>query len=66
MHAMMESSHNTLNEARKSAWDRVTQCTMMTETFIGYACRVHYDVNDNHDEHVCMDGGYACQDRLLW
>ena len=37
-------------------------CHMMKKTCIGYACHMHDDV----DEDVGMDGGYACQDRLLW
>ena len=36
------------------------------ETCIGCACRVHDDVDDNHNEDVGVDGGCACQDRLLW
>jgi hypothetical protein len=48
-------------------------CHMMKKTCIGYACRVHDDDDDdddddhdNVDEDVGVDGGYACQDRLLW
>ena len=41
-------------------------CHVMKETCIGYACRVHDDVDDNDNEDVGVGGGYACQDRLLW